>query len=326
MPWPGGVSGWRMAVVRHALVTGCSRGIGLAVTTELLDEGWHVHGAARHAPTLDHPRFRFIETDVADVASVERLTATIEADLDGSPLDAVVHCAVVQSPVGPLEETDPLEWAQSIQIGLIGSYNIVRLLLPQLHRAQDARILLFAGGGAFSPRARFSAYACAKAGVVRLAETLAEELQGSTVSVNCIAPGFVPTPIHEATLQAGRLRAGDEYDRVIRDVAYDDGSRLAQVVACIRHLLSPSTRGLSGKTVAAQFDNWQHLTPFTVPEIMATELWTARRVNEVATSAGTRPAAFRQSPRVLCSRPSGPSVRVARGARERRLRGDALEG
>ena len=281
-----------MAVDRRALVTGCSRGIGLAVTEALLGEGWRVHGAARTAPATEHPGFSFVETDVAALASVERLRATIEADLAGRPLDAVIHCAVVQNPVGPLEETDPEEWAQAIQVGLVGSYNVVRLLLPQLHGSRDGRILFFAGGGAFSPRARFSAYACAKAGVVRLAETLAEELKGTTVAVNCIAPGFVPTPIHETTLQAGRRLAGAEYDRVIRDVAYDDGSRLARVVACIRHLLSPSTRGLSGKTVAAQFDDREHLTPFTIPELMASDLWTARRVNEVPSAREDRAGAF----------------------------------
>lgn len=306
---------------RHALVTGCSRGIGLAVTEALLGDGWRVYGAARTAPAIEHPGFHFVETDVAALESVERLRAAIEADLDGRPLDAVIHCAVVQNPVGPLEETDPLEWAQSIQIGLVGSYNVVRLLLPQMHGSRDGRILLFAGGGAFSPRARFSAYACAKAGVVRLAETLAEELKGTSVSVNCIAPGFVPTPIHETTLQAGRRLAGVEYDRVIRDVAYDDGSRLAQVVACIRHLLSPSTRGLSGKTVAAQFDDWEHLTPFTVPEVMSSDLWTARRVNEVpAAQTGELP----QSSRIACVRSPGPVWRAARAARGRRSRAHPL--
>lgn len=310
-----------MVVGRQALVTGCSRGIGLAVTSALLGDGWQVHGAARTAPELDHVGFRFVEADVADLESVERLRATIEANLDGRPLDAVIHCAVVQSPVGPLEETEPAEWAQSIQIGLIGSYNVVRLMLPLLHGSSDGRILLFAGGGAFSPRARFSAYACAKAGVVRLAETLAEELGGTSVSVNCIAPGFVPTPIHEATLQAGRRLAGAEYDRVIRDVAHDDGSRLAQVVNCIRHLLSPSTRGLSGKTIAAQFDDWDHLTPFTVPEVMATDLWTARRVNEIPAAQRVRPGTFGQPNRTVCSRPPGAVWRASRGARGRRARG-----
>jgi NAD(P)-dependent dehydrogenase (short-subunit alcohol dehydrogenase family) len=309
-----------MAVNRHALVTGCSRGIGLAVTEALLGDGWRVYGAARTAPTIDHPAFRYVETDVAALESVERLATTIQADLDGRPLDAVIHCAVVQDPVGPLEETDPPAWAQAIQIGLIGSYNVVRLLLPQLHGSRDGRILLFAGGGAFSPRARFSAYACAKAGVVRLAETLAEELSGSTVTVNCVAPGFVPTPIHETTLRAGRRLAGPEYDRVIRDVAYDDGSRLARVVACIRHLLSPSTRGLSGKTVAAQFDDWEHLTPFTIPELMASDLWTARRVNELPTAQGERAGAFQNVSRTACARTPGPVWRSGRGARGRRAR------
>lgn len=304
---------------RSALVTGCSRGIGLAVTTALLDDGWHVYGAARHAPDLDHPRFRFVQTDVADLASVERLRAAVDEGLEGRTLDALIHCAVTQVPVGPLEGTDPAEWTHAIQVGLIGPYNVVRTMLPYLHASRDGRVLLFAGGGAFGPRPRFSAYACAKAGVVRLAETLAVELQDSTVSVNCIAPGFVPTPIHDTTLQAGRQLAGAEYDRVVRDVAHDDGSRLAQVIGCVRHLLSPSTRGLTGRTVAAQFDDWEHLTPFTVREVMATDVWTTRRVNQPSADDAALPVA--ELPlRSACSRPLGGGRRVARDARGRRPR------
>lgn len=309
-------------MIRQVLVTGCSRGIGLAVATALLGEGWQVYGAARTAPHLDDANFRFIQTDVADLASVEHLREAIESDLAGRPLDAVIHCAMLQNPVGPLEATAPDEWARAIQIGLIGPYNVVRLMLPLVHQSRDGRILLFAGGGAFSPRPRFSAYACAKAGVVRLAETLAEELKDSTVTVNCVAPGFVPTSIHEVTLQAGPQLAGAEYERVVRDVAHDDGSRLEQVVACIHHLLSPSVRGLTGKTVAAQFDDWEHLTPFTVPELMASDLWTARRINELPASQAARASGVGQIGKAACSRPVGAPRRPSRVARGRRGKGD----
>jgi NAD(P)-dependent dehydrogenase (short-subunit alcohol dehydrogenase family) len=311
-------------VIRQVLVTGCSRGIGLAVTMALVGEGWQVYGAARTPPPVDDTNFRFIATDVSEIASVEHLRDEIETDLAGRPLDAVIHCAMVQDPVGPLEDTAPEEWAKAIQIGLIGPYNVVRLLLPLVHSSRDGRILLFAGGGAFSPRPRFSAYACAKAGVVRLAETVAEELKGTTVSINCVAPGFVATRIHEATVAAGPERAGAEYERVIRDGAHDDGSRLEQVVACIQHLLSPSARGLSGKTVAAQFDDWEHLTPFTVPALMASDLWTARRVNELPASQSLQDSVAGQVAKASCSRPVGAPRRVSRAVRGRRTRGDTL--
>ncbi|MCC7370134.1 MAG: SDR family oxidoreductase [Chloroflexi bacterium] len=310
---------------RTVLVTGCSRGIGLAVAQTLLEEGARVIGAARSAPDLTHERFTFVPTDVADLASVEALSDTVSAALGDAALDGIVHCAVVQNPIGPLEDTDPLAWAEAIQIGLVGAYHVVRLLLPFVHRSADGRILLFAGGGAFGPRVRFSAYACAKAGVVRLAETLAEELAGSTVTINCVAPGFVPTPIHDQTLEAGPERAGPEYERVIRDVAHDDGSRLAQVVACVHHLLSPSARGLSGKTVAAQYDDWEHLTPFTVPGVMATDLWSARRVNQVPLDAApTMPVDLPL--RTSCSRPSSGQRRAPRDGRLRRFRASTNHG
>ena len=98
---------WRNKVSRHVLVTGCSRGIGLAVTKALLGEGWRVYGAARSAPDLSDPNFLFASADVGQVASVERLRDEIAADLGDASLDAVIHCAVVQNPVGPLEETAP---------------------------------------------------------------------------------------------------------------------------------------------------------------------------------------------------------------------------
>jgi 3-oxoacyl-[acyl-carrier protein] reductase len=262
-------------MARQALVTGCSSGIGYTIAQALLADGWEVVGASRTRPFLHHQRFRWAWTDVSSGETVRAL----EQHLSSAPLDAVIHCAAVRGEIGPVEQTDPLAWIETIQTNLIGSYHVVSTMLPHLRRSADARVLLFAGGGAFEPRANFSAYSCAKAAVVRLAETLALELAGTSVAVNCVAPGFIMTPIHQATLEAGPELAGAEYQQVLDGLATDDGSRLARAVACVRHLLSPFTHGLSGKTIAAQFDDWERLGPSTVPEVMATDVWSGRRVN-----------------------------------------------
>lgn len=258
--------------MKTALVTGCSGGIGRAVTQALLDDGWRVVGVSRRVvPGLDR-QARFVgcwgDLHFGAVAVPNLRRVSIEV------LDAVVHCAATQHPVGPIRSSDQLAWAESIQINLIGTYHVVRGSLPYLERSPDARILLFSGGGAFSPRPNYSAYAAAKAGVVALMEALAGELPPG-ITVNCVAPGFVATPIHTVTLAAGADVVGEqEYAHANRP---DTGQR-AEVVACVRHLLSPAAARLTGKTIAVGWDPWDQITPATVPFFNSSDIWTRTRV------------------------------------------------
>lgn len=244
--------------MKTALVTGASSGIGKAVTLALLDQGWTVYGLSRTDPGIDHDRFMRLYAD---------LYLPSEVDLAGRwlqrpGLDAVVHCAAVQGPVGPLRDSEPSEWQACIQVNLVGAYELVRATLPALERrAQqtgDSRILLFSGGGSFSPRPDYSAYAVAKAGVVSLMETLAVELDGSGITVNCVAPGFVPTPM-----------TGHEED--------GPSPEKEQAVACVLRLLAPQTRGLTGKTISAPYDDWESINPLTVDGLNASPQGTRTR-------------------------------------------------
>ncbi len=245
--------------MKRAIVTGCSRGIGRAVAEMLLTEGWSVWGVSRTDPGIERDYFWWVE---ADVARTER--RELRYILGGRPFDALVHCAAVRGEYGPLADGNADDWEQTVATNLLGTYRIVRAALPLLERSEDGRILLFSGGGAFDPSPNYSAYAVSKAGVVSLMETLAAELQqaGSTVTVNCVAPGFVATGIHAGTPEAGRPE---------REGALGD------VVACVRHLLSPATQGLSGRTVAAQYDDWRSLSSWTVPALMETDAGTRWR-------------------------------------------------
>jgi NAD(P)-dependent dehydrogenase (short-subunit alcohol dehydrogenase family) len=237
--------------MKCAIVTGVSRGIGRAVAEMLLDEGWFVQGVSRTPPLIAAPMFRWARTDL------ERDSGMV---LVGQ-LDALVHCAGIRGPYGPLAENEPDEWERTIQTNLIGTYRVVRAALPLLERSDDGRILLFSGGGAFSPEPGYSAYAATKGATVALMETLAEELRGR-VGVNCVAPGFVATDIHRGTPLEGKS---------------DGGHAMQRAVACVRHLLSPDARGLTGKTVSAQWDSWSDITQETVGSLNASPAWTRDR-------------------------------------------------
>ncbi len=257
--------------MKRALVTGASHGIGLEITRMLLAEGWRVGGVSRTLPHLWNAdgRFGWFEVDVSSPESAALFSRWLP-----STLDAVVHCAAIQGPIGPFWENDSADWVQTVTTNLIGAHNVVRAALPALQQSQDGRILLFAGGGAFNPRPNYSAYAVSKAGVVSLMETLAEELRDTSVTVNCVSPGFVPTGLDPHAPVLGQD---------------PDGSiAMARAVACVRHLLSPQTRGLSGKTVSAEFDDWQSISPLTVASVNASVQGTRSRhtIQQVARIRG----------------------------------------
>lgn len=238
--------------MRRAIVTGTSRGIGRAVTEMLLSDGWWVIGVARTDAEIDHPHYNWMLTDVSDFS------------LDGAlgTVDALVHCAGIRGPYGPFEDVDPDAWEQTITTNLLGTARVVRACLPALRRSEDGRILLMSGGGAFDPSPGFSAYAASKAGTVALMETLAAELKDTSVTVNAVAPGFVKTAIHAGTPQEHMT-------------AEPDALELA--VDCVRHLLSPATRGLTGRTISARWDDWSALHPLNVERVNASPMGTRTR-------------------------------------------------
>jgi NAD(P)-dependent dehydrogenase (short-subunit alcohol dehydrogenase family) len=240
--------------VKRAFVSGCSSGIGRAVAASLLADGWAVVGASRRYPQCfrDEPHFDWEAVEVSSAYRMDAATFRFE-----DRLDALVHCAAVQGPIGGLDDCDIGAWLGCVRTNLLGTYHAVRVALPYLRRSEDARILLLAGGGAFNARPGYSAYAASKAGVVSLMETLAEELKGTSVGVNCVSPGYVPTPMHGLP---------------------DEGSpQMERAVACIRHLLAPETRGVTGRTISAEYDGWASITPETVPFLMASQMGTRTR-------------------------------------------------
>jgi 3-oxoacyl-[acyl-carrier protein] reductase len=271
-----------------AVVTGGSRGLGRAVAAAYVREGADVVVAAREAGPLAEtvgalsadrrrPEQR-IESVVADVArpgDVERLRDAARARLP--VVTVVVNSAGVYGPLGRLEDVDLEAWAEAVTINLIGTVAVCRAFLPLLRARGYGKIITLSGGGATAPLPRFSAYAASKAAVVRFTETLAQELAGTRIDVNAVAPGALNTRLLDEVLAAGPERTGDEfYRRAVRQKA-DGGVPLERGAELAVFLASPASDGVTGRLLSAVWDDWAAL-PGRREALAATDVYTLRRI------------------------------------------------
>jgi NAD(P)-dependent dehydrogenase (short-subunit alcohol dehydrogenase family) len=267
------------------LISGASSGIGAALARSLSEQGHQVFAFARRGDRLAEAArgFEGIEThvcDVSDEVQVERLIAAVQTRTE--TLDVLINCAGGFGEIGPITLADTARWWATIETNLKGTYLLTRYALPLLQKGKQARIINFAGGGAFSPFPNYSAYACSKAAIVRLTECLADELAPHDIRVNAIAPGFVPTPMHEATLAAGEARAGRMQYQRTNAILHQGGPSMEHVVRCIGKLLLPAFDDLTGKTISSNFDPWEAPSfKECLPDIVRSDLYTLRRINIV---------------------------------------------
>jgi 3-oxoacyl-[acyl-carrier protein] reductase len=192
-------------------------------------------------------------------------------------LHVLVNNAGVYGPMGPTESVDWAEWVRAIEINLYGTLLPCRALVPHFKRAGYGKIVSLSGGGATAPLPNISAYAASKAAVVRLVETLAEELKPFHVDVNAIAPGALNTRLLDEVLSNGKAAVGAAfYERALKQkegggAPLDLGARL-----CV-YLASAESDGITGRLLSAQWDPWATLHERR-DEIASTDIYTLRRI------------------------------------------------
>jgi 3-oxoacyl-[acyl-carrier protein] reductase len=260
-------------------------GIGLACARELSREGARVVLAARGRERLEEAasalravlkgaEIRIVSGDVTDEQDVNDIFDAAET-LGG--VNGVVHAAGVLGAIGPVVTVEPAEWFRVVRVNLFGAFLVARTACQRMiQRGTGGSIVLFSGGGATSGFANYTGYACSKVAVVRLVESLATEVAPHGIRVNCVAPGFVATRMHDETLRAGE-RAGKDYLQRTRAELEAGGVPASLAARAVAFLLSARADGITGKLLAAPWDRWEQW-PRHRRELEGSDLFTLRRI------------------------------------------------
>lgn len=272
---------------KQAIITGANQGLGLEIAGKFIGAGADVMLCARNKDLLNAALAKLrpmastdqkIVVQAADVSVESDVFDLVEKTLAlMGGCHILVNNAGVLGPKGEIDSIDWADWARTIEINVYGSVLMSRAMLPHFKAQGYGKVIQLSGGGATGPMPRVSAYAASKAAIVRYAETLAEEVRGTGIDVNCIAPGALNTRMLDQVLQAGPDRVGKGmYERSVRQketggVSLSKGADLALFLA------SSESDGITGKLISAVWDNWEQL-PQHLEELSQSDVYTLRRI------------------------------------------------
>jgi 3-oxoacyl-[acyl-carrier protein] reductase len=187
-----------------AIITGAARGIGLGIAKRLAREGCRVVSWDRDAGPLEASRSEFEPAlaqvvDVTDLKSVERTFAAAAAKF--GKIDILVNNAGVNGPTVPTWEYPPEAWDRVLSVDLTGVFYCCRAAVPHMRANRYGRIVSIASIAGKEGNPNNSAYSAAKAGVIALTKSLANELTDSGVIVNSLAPAITETDLFKEMTQ-----------------------------------------------------------------------------------------------------------------------------
>jgi NAD(P)-dependent dehydrogenase (short-subunit alcohol dehydrogenase family) len=207
-----------------AVVTGASKGIGAACALALSNAGHRVALVARDETALRGVAERLpgeslvVPADLLDPDAVETVFARVE-DAWGPVEILVVNAGASMS--APLVATTDEDWQRMLDLNLTAPFRCLRRALPAMTASGFGRVVVVASVAGKVGGARIAAYTASKHGVLGLVRTAASEVARTGVTVNAVCPGYVDTPMTDASvanISAGTGRSEAEARRILENM------------------------------------------------------------------------------------------------------------
>lgn len=231
---------------KTALVTGASGGIGGEIARALHKQGAAVVLSGTRAEALESLKNElgsraFVATcNLGDKDSVEALVKTAEAAA-GAPIDILVNNAGITRDNLFMRMKDE-EWDQVIAVNLTAAFRLSRAVLRGMMKKRWGRIISITSVVGETGNGGQGNYAAAKAGLVGMSKSLAAEVASRNITVNCIAPGFIATPMTDALTDAQK-------EAVFGKIPAGRMGTPAEIAAAVAYLASDEASYVTGETL-----------------------------------------------------------------------------
>lgn len=244
---------------KRAIVTGAGKGIGRSIALALAQAGADVAVTARTASDIEQLVGEIkamgrhavaVTCDVTDVEQVQHMATTLLEGLGG--LDILVNNAGNAGSHKMLDHPDEL-WHRMLAINLSSVYYVCKAFLPTLTEQHSGRIINIASIASRVGGRYIAAYTASKHGVLGLTRALAVEMQSYNITVNAICPGYVDTPMTDASISNMVTRTGMSEEKAREYLAKTSPqNRLIspeEVASAVVFLALESSKGITGQAL-----------------------------------------------------------------------------
>lgn len=233
---------------RNVLVTGASRGLGLAIAQKLMAHGFRVIALARNQtkPLLAASTQRegigslhFVAFDLANIDDIPKLARSLRKEF--GPLFGLVNNAAVGHD-GALAIMHNSQIGELIRVNTLSPIVLTKYVVRSMMSDGGGRVVNVASIVAHTGYSGLSVYAATKASMIGFTRSLAREVGRLGITVNAVAPGFLATDMTHGL-------AGEQRDRVVRRSALHRLADVEDVANAVEYLLSDKARNVSGTTL-----------------------------------------------------------------------------
>ena len=233
-----------------ALITGASRGIGLAITQAYAAAGAKVVLSSRKQADLDAAVDQIqatggealaIAAHTGSEAAVQALVAQAVAMFGG--IDIVVNNAATNPHFGPILTAEESHWDKILDVNVKGYFRVAKACAAVMKTRGGGKIINIASIAGKTPQPGMGVYCVSKAAVLMLTEVLAAELAANNIQVNAIAPGFVKTKFSSALWQNQQV-----YDAVVGTIPQKRMAEPAELTGIALYLASAASSFTTGAT------------------------------------------------------------------------------
>lgn len=230
---------------KSALVTGASGGIGGAIARALHAQGATVGLSGTRLEPLEKlkaelgARAHVLPCDLGDPAAIETLLKSADAALGG--IDILINNAGLTRDNLALRMKDE-DWQKVIDVNLTAGFRLARGAMRGMMKKRWGRIIGITSVVGHTGNPGQANYAAAKAGMIGMSKSLAQEVASRGITVNCVAPGFIETQMTDALTE-------DQKARIMATIPAGRLGQSAEIAAAVVYLASQEAAYVSGQTI-----------------------------------------------------------------------------
>jgi NAD(P)-dependent dehydrogenase (short-subunit alcohol dehydrogenase family) len=234
-----------------AIVTGSSRGIGLAIAKRYAEQGAKVVLSSRKQESLDPiaEEMRNAGHDVVAIAAhngkkdmLNNLIAQTVERFGG--LDILVNNAATNPHFGSMLDSEDSQWQKTFEVNIMGNVWLCQAAVPQMRERGGGKIINVASVNGLRPGSFQGIYSMTKAAVISMTQTLAMELASDNIQVNAIAPGLIKTYFAQALWSNDDLLAGVQARTPMSRIGEPD-----EIAGMAVYLASAASSFVTGQTM-----------------------------------------------------------------------------